>query len=525
MTPMMLPSSVAAATPGGLMNAGDPLAATSAGSPATPGTSATGEETTFNGFDVALLAILNAASLTDSEAQGGVATPSPRQTESAVSGLSTAGTWRYSFVPGGEDDEVVNLAADSSSAEAALAEGSAADGSIVVAALAGVPIKPAEITPRAMSPELSSDDDASADGFASAAPIAGVAEERRTETARGVDRGATQWTLDAGATVATGPDGEQATRLSPGDHPETTPALATRPEIDAETQRAAGTLKAEAPHEASRVGYAELSQRVPAPTTLAQAVTPPSTPPGSLLDLQSLGNPLQIIEAAAGAERSVRSASDRTPADRTAAAATLTDASGGSVQAAPDPSASLAGGRERDSARDTRQAATDGWLRRSSSIESRLAPPATFVMPVHQLRTPASTPASGVQVPFEMPAPTENLSRLVQSLRVQARDGVSEATIRLNPEHLGEVTIAVRVERGTVTAIVRAESGDVRQWLRAQEDSIRSAMAQEGMRLDKLVVEQDGQRQRGEDQEAHQQGRRNRPRGQRTAAASFTVTA
>jgi flagellar hook-length control protein FliK len=112
--------------------------------------------------------------------------------------------------------------------------------------------------------------------------------------------------------------------------------------------------------------------------------------------------------------------------------------------------------------------------------------------------------AFGVRTPFEMPQPAENLSRLVQSIRVQSRDGVSQASVRLNPEHLGEVTVTVRVEGSSVTAIVRAESADVRQWLRGQEESIRASLAGQGLDLDDLVVDRDpsGQREPQEQPQA-----------------------
>jgi flagellar hook-length control protein FliK len=133
--------------------------------------------------------------------------------------------------------------------------------------------------------------------------------------------------------------------------------------------------------------------------------------------------------------------------------------------------------------------------------------------------------AHAAQGPLAMPEPAENLSRLVQSIRVQARDGVSNATLRLNPEHLGELTVTIRVEAGTVSAVVRAESGDVRQWLRGQEGSIRAALAEQGLHLDELVVEQDGERPQDGGQEQEQQPRRHRVRMPSGVASSFEVTA
>jgi flagellar hook-length control protein FliK len=180
------------------------------------------------------------------------------------------------------------------------------------------------------------------------------------------------------------------------------------------------------------------------------------------------------------------------------------------------------GGTERRASLDV------AWLRRASTLEARLAPPA-FAVPTVAPGGPsmptAAAVATGVHVPFEMPAPAENLSRLVQSIHVQARDGVSQASLRLNPEHLGEVTIAIRVDGGTVTALVRAEAGDVRLWLRSQEDTLRAALAEQGLTLDEFVVEQDGRRGQDDEQPRQQQARRNRTRGYQGQGPSFDVTA
>lgn len=180
--------------------------------------------------------------------------------------------------------------------------------------------------------------------------------------------------------------------------------------------------------------------------------------------------------------------------------------------------------------RDDSTASDASWLRRSASLEARLAPPRAFTMLGSAVSAPTSTfmlPAVAtavLQAPFDMPAQAENLSRLVHSIRIQARDSVSQANVRLNPEHLGEVTMTVRVDGGTVTAVVRAESGDVRQWLRGQEDSIRTALAEQGLTLDELVVDQDGRREH-EHQQQEEAPRRARARVGRVAAATFEVTA
>lgn len=85
--------------------------------------------------------------------------------------------------------------------------------------------------------------------------------------------------------------------------------------------------------------------------------------------------------------------------------------------------------------------------------------------------------------------------QIVQSLRLQFRDGIGEAVLKLKPEHLGSVAISLRVENGGLKANVQADLPAVRQWLESQQDTLRSALAEHGLRLDRFEVEPDGQRQ------------------------------
>jgi flagellar hook-length control protein FliK len=85
--------------------------------------------------------------------------------------------------------------------------------------------------------------------------------------------------------------------------------------------------------------------------------------------------------------------------------------------------------------------------------------------------------------------------QIVQSLRLQFRDGIGEAVLKLKPEHLGSVAISLRVENGGLKANVQADLPAVRQWLESQQDTLRSALAEHGLRLDRFDVEPDGQRQ------------------------------
>jgi flagellar hook-length control protein FliK len=140
---------------------------------------------------------------------------------------------------------------------------------------------------------------------------------------------------------------------------------------------------------------------------------------------------------------------------------------------------------------------------------------------------PAQAPAAAVLSPAPSSAATEtpgadNVGRLVQAMRVIARPGAWEANVRLNPEHLGDVSIAVRVERNAVTAVVNAESAGVCEWLESQEQAVRNGMAEHGLQLDRFVVQRDGQRREAPEQE-QQQGRRARRGRQAATTERFEI--
>ncbi len=273
-------------------------------------------------------------------------------------------------------------------------------------------------------------------------------------------------------------------------------------------------------HLAARLGNPYHAAAHPGVAVQAKVETPPPAVPSSTDkatgDTATVPDGSQSAPPAAGKELSA--------AHRALADAPLTAA----VSNEEAQTQSNMGERSRDQGRGEQRAApTDaGWLRRSSSLESKLTPPPSFGVPVTlSTAAPVAAQVNATTGHFQIPQPAENLSRLVQSMRVQARDGVSEASVRLNPEHLGEVTIAIRIDAGTVTAVVRAEAGDVRQWLRGQEDSIRQALAEQGLTLDEFVVEQDGHGQQDRGQEPESRQRRQRGRSQATSTSSFEVTA
>jgi flagellar hook-length control protein FliK len=160
----------------------------------------------------------------------------------------------------------------------------------------------------------------------------------------------------------------------------------------------------------------------------------------------------------------------------------------------------------------------------SEAIRQSVANTTPFVVhapaPI-EMRSPAAAAAAGHALdhaPMTIPE-RDVIAQLVQSLRVQFRDGIGEAVLKLKPEHLGSVQISLRVENGAIKATVQAEAPAVRQWLESHQDTLRTGLAEQGLRLDRFVVEPEGEPKRATDErnrqrEQEQQRRRQQRRRQ-----------
>ena len=127
------------------------------------------------------------------------------------------------------------------------------------------------------------------------------------------------------------------------------------------------------------------------------------------------------------------------------------------------------------------------------------------------MATPDTT-ASGAAAPSEgEPAPESRTmsGQVVKAISMAWKDGTGEAKITLSPDHLGQVTVSMRVAHGMVTADVQASTQAAREWIQAHEQDLREKLAEQGLHLDQLVVTADGQRQQQQQQDdARAQNRR-----------------
>jgi flagellar hook-length control protein FliK len=150
---------------------------------------------------------------------------------------------------------------------------------------------------------------------------------------------------------------------------------------------------------------------------------------------------------------------------------------------------------------------------------------------IGQTVLPASGPSSVAAGEFldvsGPPAPIDDHAleaHVVQAIKMQWQTGVGEATIKLRPEHLGEMTVSLRVEGGSVSADLRVETEAARSWISGHEDNLRSALERQGLTLDRIVVSQeDAAPDRRQQPERRRQ--QPRPRRQNAAAPGFEILA
>lgn len=97
------------------------------------------------------------------------------------------------------------------------------------------------------------------------------------------------------------------------------------------------------------------------------------------------------------------------------------------------------------------------------------------------------------------------MHQIGQHLASLVRDDADRAervTLRLDPPHLGAVTLDIASRNGEVHVVMRVEGPAAAQQLAAQRDQLRSALDAQGLSLAGFDIQQE----RGERQHERQQG-------------------
>jgi len=110
-------------------------------------------------------------------------------------------------------------------------------------------------------------------------------------------------------------------------------------------------------------------------------------------------------------------------------------------------------------------------LREQSLPQVTSAPATTVAMPPYQAESPSV------------------IDQVLRHARVFATSGRTGLMVQLEPESLGKLDLRMVVDRSGLTLNLLAENHDVKKIIEANLPQLRSAFADQGMRLDRLVVE------------------------------------
>jgi flagellar hook-length control protein FliK len=294
---------------------------------------------------------------------------------------------------------------------------------------------------------------------------------------------------------------------------------------------------------AAQAAKSDTAQRATVPTDpAAQGSTAPSTAQSATAAPDTLA---AMIAAAAEAARvralAQTSASTVVPAAGEDSPATEEPASGAAIEAieAAPVASEWATAAETAAATEPRGGAASGSdARKDGESQQRPQTPAARGSEATAFAVAAS--ADGARFTLNVGAATAAygsaasagpgreepvLPQLVQNIRMQASQGVSEARVQLRPEHLGALNITLKIENGQVTATIQAEVPAVRQWIESNESSLRQALLEQGLELNRLVVHPDGEAPSGEGQDQEAPRRQPRRQSWRDESMTFEVIA
>ncbi|SEN32019.1 flagellar hook-length control protein FliK [Paenibacillus sp. OV219] len=96
---------------------------------------------------------------------------------------------------------------------------------------------------------------------------------------------------------------------------------------------------------------------------------------------------------------------------------------------------------------------------------------------------------------IQQPVPVNQFASTVQGLvvkqfQVSSGNGISQAQLTLNPEHLGQVNVNISIHGGVVTAQFLTDTVAAKDMLENQLAQLRSTLQSQGLQVDKLEVSQ-----------------------------------
>jgi hypothetical protein len=130
---------------------------------------------------------------------------------------------------------------------------------------------------------------------------------------------------------------------------------------------------------------------------------------------------------------------------------------------------------------------------------------ASFTHAVHAIAAGRMQAAASIHEPHApAPLPATTAAQIVQTIQLAWFRHGGEARITLDPEQFGDLSVAMRVDRGVVVARLQADAPQVREWLHANADTLRAGLAEHHLRLDRLEISATDDARGSENSEAGQ---------------------
>jgi flagellar hook-length control protein FliK len=233
-----------------------------------------------------------------------------------------------------------------------------------------------------------------------------------------------------------------------------------------------------------------MAQAVIAPATIAPAAPIPATdtPAASATTARAMAAQSSLVEAiVARVGGRGHAASDGASADTSRDAQAFVSSVIGPQAAAASSGAELS-------------AVTTAPAPAASTAAATLATPVLM----QAVQAPTVVDTQSVTARFEqtlarLDPDVRNLQAMVRTVRLfTSGTGVSEARLQLEPDHLGPVSLTVRMEQGTVSAHFRTETPAAQRWIETHQNELRSGLREQGLEVKDLVVttDPDGRRER-----------------------------
>ena len=130
---------------------------------------------------------------------------------------------------------------------------------------------------------------------------------------------------------------------------------------------------------------------------------------------------------------------------------------------------------------------------------------APFTHAAHAIAASRMQAAASIHEPLAPASlPNTTAAQIVQTIQLAWFRHGGEARITLDPQQFGDLSVAMRVDRGVVVARLQADAPQVREWLHANQDTLRTGLAEHHLRLDRLEIAATDETRESENREAGQ---------------------